>query len=140
MDGMVATRRVFPVVVDNLTPAWPQLVPLVTRALKGIVTHEPADVLRMLQDEHAQLWVQWSSRLEAMVVTEFAYYPQGRWLRLWLAASADDADFDMTAFEDVLSQFRDDNECRGFELIGRMGWLRRFPEARFVGVIMRTSA
>lgn len=135
---MTDDARIFLVSVENVLPLWPQWEPLVTRALRGIPTHEPADVRRAVLGEMAHLWAQWTERLEAFVVTEFVNYPRGRWLRLWLAASAPGTDFNSGAFEDALSQWRDVNGCRGFEIIGRMGWLRRFPTAKFEGVIMRT--
>lgn len=130
---------VFLVSVENVFALWPQWEPLLVRALKGAETHDPLDIRRMVLGEQAQLWVQWSDRLEAFVVTEFGHYPKGKWLRLFLAASAPDAEFNGDAFEDVLSQFRDSNGCRGYELIGRMGWMRRYKEGRFAGVIMRTT-
>ncbi len=131
--------EVFPASVENVIQLWPRWEPLLRRALKGIETHQPIDIRRAVLGEQAHLWVQWTGRLEAFVVTEFVDYPQGRWLRLWLAATADGVEFAQDKFLEVLSAWRDANDCRGFELIGRMGWLRRFPDARFVGVIMRTS-
>jgi hypothetical protein len=134
-----APRSVFMVAVENVMPLWPQWEPLLIRALRGAETHDALDVRRMVLGEQAHLWVQWAGRLEAFVVTEFAHYPKGTWLRLWLTAAAPDCEQDTTMTEDALAVWKDAHNCRGYEVIGRMGWLRRFPEMRFVGAVMRTT-
>ena len=140
IDGLAPSRgAVFPVTVDNVMRLWPHWEPVLKRALRDVETHDPLDVRRMVLGEQAHLWVQWDNRLEAFVVSEFVTYPRGTWLRLWLAASAPDAQMNSDAFEDVLSAWKDANNCRGFEIIGRMGWLKRFPEARFAGAVLRTT-
>lgn len=131
--------RVFLLTRDNVAGIWPQWEPLLKLALRNDETTDPEHVREAVLEGRAQLWVQWSEHLDAFVVSEIVTYPKGNWLKLWLAASRRDADFDVDAFEDVLAQWRDANECRGYEVVGRMGWLRRFPEARFVGAIIRTT-
>lgn len=131
--------QVFRVAVENVTPLWPQVAPLVTRGLAGHVTHDAEDVRRMLLGQTLQLWVQWSDRVEAVAVSEFAVYPKGVWVRIFLAAAASDSHLDGEAFLASLSQWRDMHGCQGFEAIGRMGWLRRFPDMRFVGAVMRSE-
>ena len=142
MDGHMPIQlrpRVFPVEVENVMALWPKWEPLLKQALRRDETTDALDVRRRVLSEQAHLWVQWSTTLEGFVVTEFANYPKGTWLRLWLAATAPGSVLDDDAFEDVLSAWRDANNCRGFEIIGRMGWAKRFAEARFVGVVLRTT-
>jgi hypothetical protein len=131
--------RVFQVAVENVMPLWPLWEPLLVRALRNLDTHNATDVRRAVLGEQAHLWVQWDGTLQAFIVTEFAVYPRGTWLRLWLAGAAQDAPMDDDAFEDALAVWRDAHNCRGYEIIGRMGWLRRFPELRFQGSVMRTT-
>lgn len=143
MDGVAdipLTRpKIFPVAVENVLPIWPEWEPLLVRALRGTETHEPIDVRRMVMAEQAHLWVQWSGRLDAFVVSEFAHYPRGKWLRIWLCAAREDVPLDEEAFVSMLSHCRDANGCRGFEVIGRIGWMRRFPGAQMVGVMLRST-
>lgn len=142
MDGASSiqmTSRVFMVAVENVMPLWPKWEPLLTRALRGVETHDALDIRRAVLGEQAHLWIQWNGQLEGFVVSEFVTYPKGVWLRLWLAATEPDATLNGGAFEDALSVWKDANNCRGFEIIGRMGWLRRFPEGRFVGAVLRTT-
>ena len=139
LKPQAAPRSVFMVAVENVMPLWPQWEPLLVRALRGSETHDATDVRRMVLGEQAHLWAQWAGRLEAFVITEFGAYPKGTWLRLWLAGAEPDVSMDDGMFEDALAVWKDAHNCRGYEIIGRMGWLRRFPEARFVGCIMRTD-
>jgi len=141
MDGinLSQTSRVFQVSVENVMPLWPMWEPMLNRALRQVETHDALDVRRMVLGEQAHLWVQWNDVLEAFVVSEFVTYPKGVWLRLWLAAAAPDAELRDDLFEDTLAVWKDAHNCRGFEVIGRMGWLRRFPEARFCGAVLRTA-
>lgn len=144
MDGSATAptipAKVFPVTPENALGLWPQWEPLLRRAMRDVETHDVMDVRRLVLGEHAQFWIQWrANTLEAFVISEFVTYPKGVWLRLWIAATAPGAVLEEEKFEEVLSQFRDENNCRGFEIVGRMGWARRFRYARFVGVVLRTT-
>lgn len=143
MDGMSIRPRpaivlIAPATLDAL---WPHWEPLLKRALRHVETHNSDDVRELVSEGYAQLWVQWSgSALEAFIVSEVVTYPRGKWLRLWLAATADGALMDNERFEDATSEFRDAEECKGYEIIGRLGWLKRFRDLRFEGAVMRTTA
>ena len=132
--------QVFRVAVENVTPLWPQVAPLVTRALCGQPTHDDEDVRRMIMGGAAQLWVQWAERVEAIAVSEFAVYPKGVWVRVWLVGADPSAQMMAKEFGDAIEHWRAANGCRGIEAIGRMGWLRRYPQVKFVGAVMRTEA
>lgn len=125
--------------LENITPLWPQAQPLVVRALRGTGTHDDEDVRRLLLGGCAQLWAQYAGQLDAMLISEFVNYPKGVWLRIWLAAARADVRMDDLAFYEALTAWRDQHKCRGFEIIGRLGWLRRLPDARFIGAIMRSG-
>jgi hypothetical protein len=134
------SRQVFRVSVDNVTPLWPQVEPIIARVLRGHLTHDTEDVRRLIMGQSAQLWVQYSDGVEAIVVSEFVSYPKGVWLRIWLVGTAEGATMDSAACLASLSQWRDMHGCKGFEAMGRMGWLRRYPELKFVGALMRSGA
>ena len=128
------------VAVDNIMPLWPQIEPLIAEALSVCQTHDTEDVRRMLLAQSAQLWIQWEDRVLGLLITEFVSYPKGIWVRIWLAAAAQNAKLDYVSLYDTLSKWRDANGCRGFEALGRPGWLRKFPEFRVEGLVMRTGA
>jgi hypothetical protein len=131
---------VFRVAVENVTPIWPQVEPLVVRALCGQPTHDAEDVRRMLLGNAAQLWIQWAERVEAICVSEFVAYPKGIWVRVWLVGADPVAKMTDAGFADAIEHWREANGCRGIEAIGRLGWLRRYPQVKFVGAVMRTVA
>jgi hypothetical protein len=128
------------VAVENIMPIWPQIEPMVARLVTVQATHDAEDVRRMLMGQLCHLWVQWSDRVQSFAITEFVTYPKGVWLRVWLAATADGEILDNDGYFETISKWRDDNGCRGFEAIGRHGWLRRFPGFRVEGLVIRTGA
>lgn len=133
---IVPVLRVAP---DNITPLWPQVVPLLGKVLDRARTHDAEDVRRMLLVQTAQLWIQWNERVEAAVVTEFVTYPKGLFVRLWLAGALPQITVEWVALEDMIGGWAKANHCAGLELVGRMGWLRRFPKAAFEGIVMRKA-
>ena len=125
--------------VENVTPLWPQLEPLIKSVVDPIGTHDAEDVRRSLMTNFSHLWVQWSDKVEALVISEFINYPRGLWLRLWAGAAREDIKGEWQQFRPVITEWKNIHQCKGIEIIGRMGWLRVFPDARFDGAIMRTT-
>lgn len=71
------------------------------------------------------------------MVTTFAVYPTGSWVRVWLDGARKDRKQDHAAFIEELEKWRVVNKCRGFELVGRSGWARLLPKMKIEGVLMR---
>lgn len=122
---------------ENVMPLWPQVEPLIRLGMRGIPTHEPEDVRLMLMDMRAHLWIQWSGKVDAVVVTQFMVYPRGCWLLMWVAGAARGAHLDYQAFDAVTEEFRRANGCRGREIRGRIGWVRKFSQADMEAVVLR---
>ena len=99
-DSGSVVRNVMLIPVAHITPLWDRVEPLVERGLRGEVTHDTEDVRRILMAQSAQLWGQFtaSGELEAVCVSEFAVYPKGIWVRVWLGAVADGCEFDDQGF------------------------------------------
>lgn len=129
-----AVMRVMP---ENITPLWSQIEHLLLPVLALTSTHTAEDVRRSLMSMQAQLWARIEGgEVKAVVTTEFVNYPVGLFVRVWHAGALTGA-MDDDAFFDVLDRWRQANGCVGFEAVGRHGWLRRFPEARVEGLVMR---
>lgn len=138
MNAPVTIASVMRVMPDNIPALWPQLEALLRPALAMCSTHGADDVRRGLMAMRAQLWAQMDGdTVEAAVTTEFVDYPAGLYLRVWHAGARRDRRMDDDAFFDVLDRWREGSGCVGFEVVGRQGWLRKFPEARIEGLIMR---
>lgn len=123
------------VAIENINPLWPQIAPQLQRSLDLVGTHDPEDVRKLLLIGAAHLWVQWSDRVDACVVTQFMAYPKGLWLRIWLAGSASKK-VDWKAFGESTKAWAVANQCKRRDIVGRPAWLRLFPEARMEGIIM----
>lgn len=131
---------IFRVMPENITGLWPQLKPLIDLGLRGVPTHDAEDVRRCLFTPTCQLWGQFDiPLLEAVVISEFVSYPKGIWLRTWIAAALSKPGMDLDEFLAKLTAFARETNCRGFEAIGRHGWIRRIPEAVCDGLLMRVN-
>lgn len=133
-------QTVFRVSVDNVHLVWPQLEKLLALPLALRPTHNADDVYKMLLAQMVQLWVQLDgAKLEAFVITEFEVCPRGVWLRAWLAGADNEARFDSWRMEEAIVAWAKTNNCRGISAAGRLGWLRKFPAAKFEGALMRVT-
>ena len=135
-----AVDSVFRVSVDNVNLIWPQLEPLLALPLALRPTHNAEDVYKMLLAQMVQLWVQMDgATLEAFVITEFEVCPRGIWLRAWLAGASREAAFDNWRMEEAITAWAKVNNCRGISAGGRLGWMKRFPGAKYEGALMRVT-
>lgn len=138
MNAPVSVSTLMRIMPENVTPLWPQFEALFAPALRMVSTHTAEDVRKAVMAMRAQLWAQMDGdAVEAAATTEFIEYPNGMYVRVWLAGARSDCKFDESAFFDVMNRWRERNRCVGFEAIGRHGWLRRFPKAKIEGLIMR---
>lgn len=127
--------RIYP---DNVEPLWNQIEPLIAPAIATASTHETEDVREMLLSGQSQLWAQMEGDVvQAIVATEFVTYPNGPFVRVWIAGARKDTPMDVQGFYDLLVDWAKRHRCAGFEAVGRHGWLRRVPNARVEGLVMR---
>jgi hypothetical protein len=139
-DLPAPVESVFRVSVDNVNLIWPQLEPLLALPLALRPTHNAEDVYKMLLAQMVQLWVQMDGpTLEAFVITEFEVCPRGIWLRAWLAGADREASFDNWRMEEAITAWARINNCRGISAGGRLGWMKRFPGAKYEGALMRVT-
>jgi hypothetical protein len=134
--------NVFRVALPDISATWARLTPLFAPIFAKAVTHEPEDVRQILLAQEAQLWVQWNvetKTIEAAFVTQFVKYPRGIWVRLWLGGALPDVPVDYDGVRGALTFWARQNGARGFEIVGRQGWLRRLPEAVLEGLCLRST-
>jgi hypothetical protein len=141
-ENIVVERSVFRIAPPEVTATWARVVGFFSPVFAQCKTHDPDDVRQAILLQKAQLWVQWNSTdavIECAFVTEFIGYPKGVWVRLWLGGAAPDAKVDYHAVQGALTLWARQNSARGFEIVGRHGWLRKFPEAVLEGLCMRST-
>lgn len=137
VDIQSGVMRIMP---ENVTPLWAQFEELLRPALVMVSTHTSEDIRRSVMAMRSQLWAQMTDDVVvAAAVTEFVDYPVGMYVRVWLVGARPDHRFDDEAFFEVMDRWRSRNGCVGFEAVGRHGWLRKFPEARIEGLVMRMT-
>jgi hypothetical protein len=130
---------VFIVSLDNVPGVWPIAERLFAPLLAKVETHTIEDVFNMIMGRTAHLWLQTDSNglIEAACVSDFEVNPRGVWLRIWLGATMPDCKLDDGAWIAASEGWRDRNRCKGVVIIGRHGWLRRYPDLRVEGLVMR---
>lgn len=118
---------VYPANIENV---WPQVMPLLSPVLALHGTHGAEDIRKACMGGNAQLWIQWTDKVEAAVVTEFVSYPKGLWFRFWLAGALKGAEILWSKFYETLAEFAKKNNCKGIEDCGREGWSHYAPQAK----------
>jgi hypothetical protein len=138
----VVERAVFRVQLTDISATWELVKGYFAPVFAEAKTHTPEDVRLILLRQGAQLWVQWNlgtQAIEAAFVTEMVIYPRGVWVRLWLGGAQPGAKVDYQAVRGAMTLFATQNGAMGFEITGRHGWLRKFPEAVVEGLMMRVT-
>lgn len=109
---------------------WQQAEPHIIAALHHAGdTHEPADVVEMIMEGRAALWV--GDR--CAVVTQEIDLPRETQLHFWLAGG--DLDEVVEIVSDVEAAAREGGITR-ISIIGRRGWRAKLDGYREAGVIM----
>ena len=119
----------------NIAQIWSEVEPLLEPAVSITGTHNCEDVYQSLMGGKSQLWVQWSGKVDAAVVTEFISYPRGLWFRFWLAGALKGAEVLWKKFYEILYDFAEKAKCRGIEDCGRGGWDFYAPHAKKIGTL-----
>lgn len=115
---------------NDIAGLWDQVEPLVTSALRASVTHDAGDVRADLLLGKAALFIQHTEQVDGIAVTNFAGYPKGLWLRIWLVATRPGVPLDGAGFYATCEHWRKIHQCKGFEVCsGRKGWLNHIEGA-----------
>lgn len=115
--------------VENTIKAWKFIEPLVNKVVVISKTHSSEDVKRLLVDNSCQLWVEFEEGIKSIVVTEVIQYPQKRRLRIWIASAVDEKKANWQGYEEIITKFAKEKDCKEIETIGRIGWGRIFKSA-----------
>lgn len=123
----------------NISAAWPHVAPILAPAVERSGTHTIEDVRKSLLNGSAQLWLQWTEKVEAAVVTEIINYPLVSTVRVWLGGAPEPEKGNWAKLNEMIRDFGRLNKCRFIECVGRDGWLKLFPDAEKHAVVMRAS-
>src|SRR6266481_5449932 len=132
-----AEHRVVQLAPTNIQALWSQIATIIKPAVDQVSTHKVQDIYRSVMSMRAQMWAELvGTEVVTAVVTEFVDYPAGLYLRIWLCAAKPGSPMDNDMWLEEMDRYRDASGAIGFEAIGRMGWLKRFP-LKVEGLVMR---
>lgn len=117
---------IFKVLPAHVMTVWPQVSRMLQPAVDRAGTHTIEDVRKKVITGYSDLWVQCAGdKVSAAMVTEFAHFPKGIWLNMWLAGAAKETPFEDALWEPHIIEFARFNGCTGIHWIGRKGWRER---------------
>lgn len=130
--------RVFQLPPETIEPLWPslrtRLLPAIERS-RGLINEKNTfDKLRKFE---WQCWVAYSGNdLKAAVVTRIIVAPSGRRVLDAILAGGEDRRLWQRPIVERLKQFAADENCQAFQLLGRKGWERVYPEFKVEQIVM----
>lgn len=137
-DAPAPELKIFQLPPHTIETLWPslkaKLAPAIERS-RGLLTE------RNTRDKCAagqwQCWVAYSdSTLKAAVVTRIMTAPSGLKLLDAILAGGDDRRLWQRPIVERLKDFARDEGCEKFQLLGRKGWERVYPEFKVEQIIM----
>jgi hypothetical protein len=119
-------HRVAAVNAAHIVMLWPEVRPFIEDALRrdGSDRYLPDDVLLLLIEGKAALWIAWRGReIDAAIITQILQYPRCKDCRIWLIGGRNLRGWAYKA-RDAIEQFARFNGCRYVSGGLRRGWLR----------------
>ena len=125
---MAAEYRVCPIPIAHVPFLWSVVGPLIDKALirDGSGRYIADDVLKLLIEAKAQLWVAWNGEtraIDAAIVTEIMHFPRLKDCRIWLIGGRNMRGWIKLARE-TIEDFARANGCTYLSGGMRKGWLR----------------
>ena len=110
------------------------MLPAIERS-RGLINEQNTyDKLRKFE---WQCWAAYDGvELKAAIVTRILNAPSGRKLLDAILAGGDDRRLWQKPIVERLKQFMRDEGCDGFQLLGRKGWERVYPEFKVHQIVM----
>ena len=117
---------------------WSDMEPLLSRFAAKRGETSPDQIRTGVAQEMLQLWgLQDSERVRGVVVTELSDTPRGLLCTLRIAASDDSVPRPLQErLLDSIAEWAREKGCVAMRIVGRKGWLRRFPRFRQTAVVM----
>lgn len=125
---------IYPVQVSELNHLWPAAKPFIQKAIdRTSDTFNINDILGLLKEKKAQLFVVADERVEAAFITTVETSPSDKWVRvMWCGGNTLDWLPDFGAVE----QWAKDIGASRVVLYGRPGWKKKLPDYEQTAVIL----
>lgn len=130
--------KIFQLPPAAIEPLWPslrqKLLPAIERS-RGLLSEQ--NTLEKLTAFQWQCWVAYhGTDLKAAIVTRIMTAPSGLRLLDAVLAGGEDRKIWQRPIVERLKQFMRDEKCQTFQLLGRRGWERVYPEFKVEQIIM----
>ena len=127
MTDTTGEIRVSAVPTEYVQQIWPQVEPLVQKAVKYTYgRHNTTDILDLLLNYDHALWIAFNEdKILGAGITSFIQYPQAKYLNFLFCGGEK-----LKAWKDpmlaLLRRWAKDNHCDGIEGTARIGWANIF--------------
>ena len=120
---------------------WGDVKELFARFSRATGETSPEQVRRGAIEETLQIWgLQDAERVRGVVVTELSDTPRGLLCTIRIAASDDSVPIPIQErLLDAVADWAREKGCIALRIVGRKGWLRRFPRFKQTAVVMECA-
>ncbi len=130
--------KIFQLPPETIEPLWPslreKLNPAIARS-RGLINEQ--NTFEKLRDFKWQCWVAYrGTTLLAAIVTRILVAPSGKRLLDAILAGGEDGKSWQRPIVERLKQFMHEEDCQAFQLLGRRGWERVYPEFKVEQIVL----
>lgn len=120
---------------------WSDMEPLLSRFAAATGETWPEQIREGVAQELLQLWgLQDAERVRAVTVTELSDTPRGLLCTIRVAATDDSVPAPIQErLLDAIGAWAREKGCVALRIVGRKGWLRRFPRFKQTAVVMECA-
>lgn len=111
---------------DQVHTIWEQVRPLVARVCKRFPDYQPQDILEMLRNREAQLWVVVNGGIEGMFITKIENTPQRRFCLIFVCAGEGISGW--IDYIKTVEEWAKQMNCDSLRIVGRKGWKKLLPD------------
>lgn len=117
---------------------WSDMEPLLSRFAAATGEASPDQIRNGVAQEMLQLWgLQDAERVRAVTITELSDTPRGLLCTIRIAASDDSVPPPIQErMLDTIANWAREKGCVALRIVGRKGWLKRFPQFKQTAIVM----
>ncbi len=117
----------------QIAAIWPQVAPLILRAIRVYNEHSLDEIYSSLLDGSRQLWVSGDQKIESILITQLINKADEKICFLELCAGRG---VESAKFLNIIEKWAKDAGCARMELSGRPGWKRKLKDYNLKKIIL----
>lgn len=135
--------KLYQIKSEEIAGWWENLKPIIWQSIKAFEVDDlygAEDLKRLIKSGDMQCWVSFSGdesleSINTVGITQIAQYPKCKVLQIVAAACEKDSNWG--ACSSIVFDWARANKCKYYEISGRKGWAKIFPEAKQLGIHLR---